>query len=269
VLCPSLDRLLVCTLTGKLGIWNVRDSSCFILESLTDVSEMLLQIFQDLTSRQIHVSMISPMDNIYVAKHLSVHEGGFVSRHYIQSESCTLLVWKQLDSRLESDLSAPSFQIVSMIYLPICPARMPCIHFDGRRLIAFARDHICFLVLIYHIRFGDDDDDFMFTSSPGRASLPGAQEHGNVYNVIRTPPYVRFACRIRHPSLGGLHRGKLDLMTTTAPPTKHWINPTADKRAESTCHFPPLRLKAGTTTVKSVQVPNESSILTVNLQPYA
>jgi hypothetical protein len=169
-----------------------------------DVSEMLLQIFQDLTSRQIHVSMISPMDNIYVAKHLSVHEGGFVSRHYIQSESCTLLVWKQLDSRLESDLSAPSFQIVSMIYLPICPARMPCIHFDGRRLIAFARDHIGFLVLIYHIRFGDDDDDFMFTSSPGRASLPGAQEHGNVYNVIRTPPYVRFACRIRHPSLGGL-----------------------------------------------------------------
>ncbi|GKY91880.1 hypothetical protein MPSEU_000159600 [Mayamaea pseudoterrestris] len=201
-ICPTNNRLIVVTTQHKIQIWNCHNLRQAYIEELLDVPALL----KDLD--ELHSIMLllfeqirpTPLDESIVAQHLPIHVGGFVTVHYLHGTRCFMLVWKRLyttdASKGESKLS---YQIVSLIELPISPGRRPCIRFDGRRLVVFANDQIGHLVLVYQVRLSEEDAHMFSTLN----HVPGKEIDGSVVN-FGPIPHVRYVNRIRHADLNVL-----------------------------------------------------------------
>ncbi|KAL3933924.1 MAG: hypothetical protein SGARI_003593 [Bacillariaceae sp.] len=138
-----------------------------------------------------------PTSAIYVPKHLSANQAGFVTLQHHPDEGSNLLLWRPGDKN-------GSFDIVSRVNLSLHSRRKPCISFDGNRLIVFGEDHIGYIILVYAVSNGDTH--FQEDSRSGEQS-------GGVYNYTN-PPQIRFANRIRHAALGGISKLESIHMTT-------------------------------------------------------
>ncbi len=152
-----------------------------------------------------------PVEALYHAPHLSLTVSGFVTLQHSRTDGSTLLVWM---GRSEDE---KRFEVVSQINLPLSPQCKPSVHYDGRRLIVFGKDHIGMIILVYHVLTSLEsihkDDGGTETSTPASTKKgSGGDESAGISNWTY-PPRVRFANRIRHVALGGL--GSFDSLYMT------------------------------------------------------
>ena len=95
------------------------------------------------------------------------------------------------------------FRVTAMINLPLSAQCTPEVHFDGRRLIVFGKDHIGLIFLVYHVlgtRF--DQSDFL-DDEEAKLSSKAEEESGGVVQMT-SERRIKFVNRIRHAALGGL-----------------------------------------------------------------
>lgn len=137
------------------------------------------------------------VDYIFLPKHLSADQGGFVTLHYHSVEGSSLLLWRKRENE---------FKVVSLINLRLSSRQKPRIHYDGNRLLVFGQDHIGVIILVYHVANGDNQ-------LPSDDDTTTGEHSGGVYNLTDQPE-LRFASRIRHAALGGIDR--LDTIHMTA-----------------------------------------------------
>lgn len=130
------------------------------------------------------------IEGIYLPKHLPIAKGGFVTLQHSQAEGSFLLLWKQSDKG--------SFEVASLINLPLSSRRIPRIFYDGSKLIVFGQDHIGAIILIYQCASRD-----MPLSDVNEGEEQQGDSSGGVYNLTN-PSSLRFVNRIRHIALGGI-----------------------------------------------------------------
>lgn len=174
-----------------------------------------------------HKHPTSKISQIYLPRHLPAHRCGFVTKQRSIEHGTTLLLW-QVAGGLPSSSSEDSldfdgrrFQITAMINLPLSAQCHPEVHFDGRRLVVFGKDHIGLIFLVYHVlstRFDQrefDEDEEGSSASRGSpkkaraaAGLGGvagrSEESGGVVQLLAGERRVKFVNRIRHAGVGGL-----------------------------------------------------------------
>lgn len=150
-----------------------------------------------------------PLDDVFHPQHLSLATSGFVTLQHSRTDGSTLLVWMSTDHRDDN----ATFDVVSQIQLPLSPQCKPSIHYDGRRLIAFGKDHIGVIILVYHVLTSLETIGESVTSAPPSPPTRGGGDESAGISNWTTHPRVRFINRIRHVALGGL--GSLDSLIMT------------------------------------------------------
>ena len=114
-------------------------------ETLSAATTIDMALEQDESS---NISLLSQcksnraVNQILVPKHLSISKAGFVTLQHHKTEGTTLMLWQYRKL---------SFDIVSMVNLPLSTQRKPQVAYDGKRLVVFGQDHIGLIILIYKI----------------------------------------------------------------------------------------------------------------------
>lgn len=166
-----------------------------------------------------HKHPTSKISQIYLPRHLPVHQCGFITKQRSSESGTTLLLW-QTTSNMSSEKAQDGsnnerFHIMAMINLPLSAQCHPEVHYDGRRLIVFGKDHIGQIFLVYHVlgtRFDQSEfDDVTMTASPKKKqascranSNKNREESGGVVQIAGDERRIKFVNRIRHAGLGGL-----------------------------------------------------------------
>ncbi|KAL7471106.1 hypothetical protein ACHAXS_011410 [Conticribra weissflogii] len=190
-----------------------------------------LALLSSNTQRSVpHKHPTSKISSIYLSSHRPVHQCGFVTKQRNREFGTTLLLWQlpTISCDASPDISNERFQIMAMINLPFSVQCHPEVHYDGRRLIVFGKDHIGLIILVYHIlstRF--DQKEFQDSQEPstrprrlkcgGRSSSRGGggdDSGGIVHLNLNGEHRIKFVNRIRHAGLGGLEY--YDYMSLTA-----------------------------------------------------
>eukprot|EP00579_Thalassiosira_antarctica_P006369 CAMPEP_0201883660 /NCGR_PEP_ID=MMETSP0902-20130614/16162_1 /ASSEMBLY_ACC=CAM_ASM_000551 /TAXON_ID=420261 /ORGANISM="Thalassiosira antarctica, Strain CCMP982" /LENGTH=869 /DNA_ID=CAMNT_0048412507 /DNA_START=145 /DNA_END=2754 /DNA_ORIENTATION=+ len=162
-----------------------------------------------------HKHPTSKISQIYIPRHLPVQQGGFITKQRSPDSGTTLLLWQT--SKMSSDKTQDSiyerFQITAIINLPLSAQCHPEVHFDGRRLIIFGKDHIGLIILVYHVlgtRFDQHEfDEIKVPINPkashkkNRGNKNNGEESGGVVQIA-SERRIKFVNRIRHAGLGGL-----------------------------------------------------------------
>ena len=169
------------------------------------------------TSEEVlpHKNPTCKISQIYLPRHLPLQSCGFVTKQRDSESGTTLLLWQSrcMTTDRSSSMDNQRFQIVSMIKVPLSPRCHPEVHYDGRRLIVFGRDHIGLIFLVYHVlgtRY--DQDEFNSEKAPSERKGKGNEESGGVVNLLGERR-VEFVNRIRHAGLGGLEYFDSFIMT--------------------------------------------------------
>jgi hypothetical protein len=158
-----------------------------------------------------HKHPTTKIAQIYIPRHLPVQRCGFVTKQRNSENGTTLLLWQTRNTLSGvapgDDLSVDHFQIVSMINLPLSSRCHPEVHYDGRRLVVFGKDHIGLIFLVYHVlstRYDQDEfrDEKMPSFTKKKTKAKG-EESGGVINLL-PERRIKFVNRIRHAGLGGL-----------------------------------------------------------------
>jgi hypothetical protein len=124
---------------------------------------------------------------ICCAKDLPLDRAGFWTLQHASTHGTMLLFGKIQDEC--------KWGVEAMLQLPLSGRRTPKILYDGRRLLVYGQDHIGMILLVYQVRYSNEDD---------LGKLPmGVETSGGVLNIGQTPS-VRFANRIRHIALSGM-----------------------------------------------------------------
>ena len=158
-----------------------------------------------------HKHPTSKISQIYLPRHLPAQKCGFVTKQRNTDCGTALLLW-QTSSMFSEEAanSSDRFKITAMINIPISAQCHPEVHYDGRRLLVFGKDHIGLIILVYHVlgtRF--DQDEF----NDDKTKLnPKGEESGGVINLDDNRR-VKFVNRIRHAGLDGLEYFDSMLMT--------------------------------------------------------
>jgi hypothetical protein len=122
---------------------------------------------------------------------------GFVSMSYLFQRDTTLFLWCKERNDQKHTME---WRVQAMINVPLSSRIRPRVHYDGRRLVVFGRDHIGFIVLVYQVW----NRPQLVASSPNAPHLVG--DSGGVRLVsLDQSLYVSFANRIRHAALGGMN----------------------------------------------------------------
>jgi len=208
------------------------------IENVIDVDGSVqddLALLQSNLEREVpHKHPTSKISSIFLSSHRPVHRCGFVTKQRNREFGTTLLLWQlpTISYDTSADMSNEHFQIMAMINLPLSVQCHPEVHYDGRRLIVFGKDHIGLIFLVYHVlstRF--DQREFQDTKLPsprprrlkcgGRSSSRGGGGGGggdDSGGIIHLDPNgehrIKLANRIRHAGLGGLEY--YDYMSLTA-----------------------------------------------------
>lgn len=209
-LCATSERMIVCTRNSNaIQIWNVKNVEESFLEHTFRLPDVLARIKRELglTSLALDAVSESLVYQVFVSDHLSLDMGGFITLHFERGSRSSILVWRNNKEISEDCSESISCRVMSMIDLPITSSRKPRVHFDGRHIIVLSKDHIGFLILIYHVRMSGEDDLYF---SPHLKT--GSPADGNVYNFSSTPS-ARFVKRVRHAVLGGLRNWESLQMT--------------------------------------------------------
>lgn len=179
-----------------------------------------------------HKHPTSKISSIFLSSHRPVHRCGFVTKQRNREFGTTLLLWQlpTISCDTSPDMSNEHFQIMAMINLPLSVQCHPEVHYDGRRLIVFGKDHIGLIFLVYHVlstRF--DQQEFQDTKLPStrqrrlkcggrsssRGSGGGGDDSGGIIHLNTNGEHrIKFVNRIRHAGLGGLEY--YDYMSLTA-----------------------------------------------------
>jgi len=162
-----------------------------------------------------HKHPTSKISQIYLPRHLPAHTCGFVTKQRNADCGTTLLLWQTLsmfsENAIKSTKSIDRFTVTAMINVPISAQCHPEIHYDGRRLLVFGKDHIGLIILVYHVlgtRFDQDD----FNDSDTTTLNAKGEESGGVIN-LGEERRIKFVNRIRHAGLDGLEYFDSMLMT--------------------------------------------------------
>lgn len=159
-----------------------------------------------------HKHPTSKISQIYLPRHLTAHKCGFVTKQRNADHGTTLLLWQTPNMFLEdSARSTERFQITAMINVPLSPQCHPEVHYDGRRLLVFGKDHIGLIILVYHV-LGSRFDQDEFNDSDKKKHYMKGEESGGVINLVKESR-VKFVNRIRHAGLDGLEYFDSMLMT--------------------------------------------------------
>ncbi len=86
------------------------------------------------------------VNQVYLPKHLTIHQAGFVTIQHHKSEGTTLMLWQYANGK-----GTESFYIASMVNLPLSTQRRPQVAYDGKRLVVFGQDHIGLIILVYRV----------------------------------------------------------------------------------------------------------------------
>ncbi|EJK59243.1 hypothetical protein THAOC_20563 [Thalassiosira oceanica] len=156
-----------------------------------------------------HKCPTSKISHLILPKHLSPQQCGFLTKQRNTNSGTTLLLWqtRSLTSDKATDASN-HFALSGMINLPLSIQCHPEIHFDGRRIIVFGKDHIGLIFLVYHVlssRFDQDefDEQIPSFSRKSKKRAKGDQSAG-IVQLGDCECRIKFANRIRHVGLGGL-----------------------------------------------------------------
>uniref|UniRef100_A0A7S3KXL9 F-box domain-containing protein n=1 Tax=Amphora coffeiformis TaxID=265554 RepID=A0A7S3KXL9_9STRA len=147
----------------------------------------------------------APVTEIFCAKELPLEKAGFWTLQHNSAHGSTLLLWKP---RQQEDQGA-TFDVETIIHLPLSSRRTPKIVYDGRRLLVYGQDHIGMILLVYHVRYSNEDMS-VFDQVP-----VGESTSGGVVNVGHVPN-TRFANRIRHVALSGMENILYEALYMTA-----------------------------------------------------
>lgn len=138
-------------------------------------------------------STISPViTSFHFPSHCHSDRCGFTTLHHIHGQGSWLALWQKAKG-------SGSFEVNSTVALPLSSRRKPCIHYDGRRIVIFGQDHIGMIILVYRVLNSWED----LGAFKDKGSSKGDESAG-VRN-LRSPHRVKFANRIRHAALGGMH----------------------------------------------------------------
>jgi len=162
-----------------------------------------------------HKNPTCKVSQIYLPRHLLVQSCGFVTKQRDSESGTTLLLWQTRCISSDRDALDVNFQIVAMINLPLSSQCHPEVHYDGRRLIVFGRDHVGLIFLVYHVlgsRYDQDDFFHGDKHSPSKTAVKGNEESGGVINLFHERR-IKFVNRIRHAGLGGLEYFDSCIMT--------------------------------------------------------
>jgi len=158
-----------------------------------------------------HKHPATKISQIYLPRHLPVQQCGFVTKQRSPEAGTTLLLWQTSTMSTEKmqDSTNEGFQITAMINVPLSAQCHPEVHFDGRRLIVFGKDHIGLIFLVYHVlstRFDqrDFDEVNLPASNTTRASKNNKGEESGGIVRIAGERRIKFVNRIRHAGLDGL-----------------------------------------------------------------
>jgi len=160
-----------------------------------------------------HKHPTSKISQIYLPRHLTAQKCGFVTKQRNPDYGTTLLLWQTPSMFLEEAArsSGDRFKITAMINVPLSAQCHPEVHYDGRRLLVFGKDHIGLIILVYHVlgtRFDQDEfNDYKKTKLNAKG-----EESGGVIN-LEEECRVKFVNRIRHAGLDGLAYFDSMLMT--------------------------------------------------------
>ncbi len=160
-----------------------------------------------------HKHPTSKISQIYLPRHLTAQKCGFVTKQRNAEHGTTLLLW-QIPSMFSEEAAKSStdrFKVTAMINVPLSAQCHPEVHYDGRRLLVFGKDHIGLIVLVYHVlgtRFDQDE----FDDSDKTNQTTKGEESGGVINLDEECR-VKFVNRIRHAGLDGLEYFDSMLMT--------------------------------------------------------
>ena len=191
-------------LDGKLGVAEFDDHNS--RETVDDLALLDNDIWDE--ERFPHKHPTCKISQIYIPCHLPVQKCGFVSKQRCTKYGTTLLLWQTptISSDMNEDITNERFRITAMINLPLSAQCHPAVHFDGRRLIVFGKDHIGLIILVYHV-LGTRYDQSDFEKETG-----GEEESGGVVQ-LSGERRINFVNRIRHAGLGGLEYYDSMLMT--------------------------------------------------------
>jgi hypothetical protein len=136
-------------LDGKLGIADFHD--CNARETMDKLALLDTDIRDE--ERLPHKHPACRISQIYIPSHLPVQKCGFVTKQRSAKYGTTLLLWQTptISSNTNEDIANDRFRITAMINLPLSAQCHPAVHFDGRRLIVFGKDHIGLIILVYHV----------------------------------------------------------------------------------------------------------------------
>ena len=79
---------------------------------------------------------------IVLPRHLSVEKAGFVTLQHHRTEGTTLMLWQN---------KGGSFELSSLLNLPLSTQRKPQVAYDGKRIVVFGQDHIGLIILVYRV----------------------------------------------------------------------------------------------------------------------
>eukprot|EP00522_Entomoneis_paludosa_P002366 CAMPEP_0172473588 /NCGR_PEP_ID=MMETSP1065-20121228/68932_1 /TAXON_ID=265537 /ORGANISM="Amphiprora paludosa, Strain CCMP125" /LENGTH=393 /DNA_ID=CAMNT_0013231763 /DNA_START=41 /DNA_END=1222 /DNA_ORIENTATION=- len=190
------DVLIVATVRGKIQLWNVETPQApRLTHSISCLAGLKAAYSQtgrfneedSTTPPNYHPSSV---EEIYVSRHLPVEKTGFVTLQHGSGHGSSLMHWK-LNS------AGDVWEVRAQIDLPLSSSRFPQIYFDGRKIVVLSQDQIGYLLLVYQVKYTNDD-----LGNFGDKVQPGVAASGGVVNFGST--CVRFAQRIRHAALGGL-----------------------------------------------------------------
>ena len=226
---PEGTTVVVATVRGQVQVWNMSQPSAPIrmasisctkalqtayensgrvflpVEEMESTNAMNDGVPNNQHAAQASIHHPSPIEDIFVSRHLTVEQAGFVSLQYHPRHGSTLLLWK-LDGH-----HSRSWSIRAKVNLPLTASRFPKVHFDGRKIVVLGQDHIGYMILVYKVLYSNDDVSLVDNANTMPVTKLGEEGSGSVTNFgwstscpsATTPPAIYFAGCIRHARLGG------------------------------------------------------------------
>lgn len=133
------------------------------------------------------------VNEIVISRHLTIKKAGFFTLQHHRDEGTTLVFW-------QFNKDSHSFQMSSLINLPLSTQRRPKVLYDGKKLVVFGQDHIGLIILIYRVLSSPEDKVCSLMSSLGQG---GSDNSGGVLNLNGVDSIV-YMNRIRSAGLGGI-----------------------------------------------------------------